>query len=278
MPGSLIFIPAPGPPSILGSVCIIQSNSKLWCSINISISSRSYLTAERLNRGSVSGERSSVGAKTMAKFSAFIIFFCCCSVTLQQSSSWILKSYNIFLYSNIALLNWLHESHTMLNWHHKRVMQRLNRLHKRVMQCWIDSTKESRNVELTPQKSHAMLNWLHERVMQCWIDLITKDAESSLFLWSYARWRHWRCGYTQLETAAINHLHAPVTDSMFHWVVEVYHHYGITDFWSGNTFLTNFDLKIWNRQKNNNRLDMSQLSSLLIIVILIVFHGLRCWT
>ena len=37
----------------------------------------------------------------------------------------------------------------------------------------------------------------------------------SLFLWRNARWRHWKCGYTQLEAAAINHLHAPVTALMF---------------------------------------------------------------
>ena len=36
-----------------------------------------------------------------------------------------------------------------------------------------------------------------------------------LFLWRNARWRHWKCGYTQLEAATINHLHAPVTALTF---------------------------------------------------------------
>ena len=51
--------------------------------MSVSINSRSYLTADRLDSGSVSGERSRVGANTMARFSAFIMFFCWCSVTLQ---------------------------------------------------------------------------------------------------------------------------------------------------------------------------------------------------
>ena len=32
-------------------------------------------------------------------------------------------------------------------------------------------------------------------------------------MWRYARWRHWKCGYTQLEAATINHLHAPLQPS-----------------------------------------------------------------
>ena len=32
-----------------------------------------------------------------------------------------------------------------------------------------------------------------------------------LFLWRYLRWRHSKCGNTQLKAAVINRLHAPVT-------------------------------------------------------------------
>ena len=39
--------------------------------------------------------------------------------------------------------------------------------------------------------------------------------ELILFMWCYARWHHWTCGYTQLEAATINH--APVTTFMFGW-------------------------------------------------------------
>ena len=39
--------------------------------------------------------------------------------------------------------------------------------------------------------------------------------EWSLFPWHYARWCHWKCGYTQLKAATINHLHAPVRALMF---------------------------------------------------------------
>ena len=39
--------------------------------------------------------------------------------------------------------------------------------------------------------------------------------ELSLFLWSNARWHHWKCGFTQLEAATINHLHNPVKALMF---------------------------------------------------------------
>ena len=46
------------------------------------MNSRSYLTAVREKRGSVSGERRRVGANTIAKFSAFIMFCCCFCVTL----------------------------------------------------------------------------------------------------------------------------------------------------------------------------------------------------
>ncbi len=48
------------------------------------MSSLSYLTAVRDESGSVSGERTNVGANTIARFSAFIMFFCCCSVTLKM--------------------------------------------------------------------------------------------------------------------------------------------------------------------------------------------------
>ena len=48
-------------------------------------------------------------------------------------------------------------------------------VHERVLQCWTDSTKESCNVELISQKSHAMMNWLHERITQWWIDF-TKES------------------------------------------------------------------------------------------------------
>ena len=39
--------------------------------------------------------------------------------------------------------------------------------------------------------------------------------ELNLFLWCEARRCHWKCGYTKLEAATINHLHAPVTTFMF---------------------------------------------------------------
>ena len=39
--------------------------------------------------------------------------------------------------------------------------------------------------------------------------------ELSLFPWHNARWCHWKCGYTQLQAATINYLHAPVTALMF---------------------------------------------------------------
>jgi len=54
----------------------------LWCSTSSSMSSRSYFTTDRLIRGSVSGDRSKVGAKTIAMFSALIMFCCWCSETL----------------------------------------------------------------------------------------------------------------------------------------------------------------------------------------------------
>ena len=42
--------------------------------------------------------------------------------------------------------------------------------------------------------------------------LNTKKSYNWIFLRCYARWK---CGYTQLEAATINHLHAPVTTFIF---------------------------------------------------------------
>ena len=55
------------------------SKSSLLLTIRSSINSRSYRTAVKLKTGSVSGERSSVGAKMIARFSAFIMFCWWCS-------------------------------------------------------------------------------------------------------------------------------------------------------------------------------------------------------
>ena len=52
-------------------------------------------------------------------------------------------------------------------------------------------------------RSSGIVNW-YTSGNNCAIELV-------VFLWCYARWGHWMCGYTQLEAATINHLHAPVT-------------------------------------------------------------------
>jgi len=64
-----------------------QSKRILWWRTSSSISSRSYLTTERLMRGSVSGERSRVGANTIAMFSPLIMFWCWCSDTLHTCNT-----------------------------------------------------------------------------------------------------------------------------------------------------------------------------------------------
>jgi len=71
--------------SICGSgMTSAQSNNVVWWFIIISMSSRSYFTAVKLLSGSVSGDRNAVGANTMARFSALIMFLFCCSVTLVK--------------------------------------------------------------------------------------------------------------------------------------------------------------------------------------------------
>ena len=66
----------------------------LWWRTNVSISSLSYLTTERLISGSVSGERSSVGANTIAMFSALIMFCCWCSDTLTTTQYIVIFYYH----------------------------------------------------------------------------------------------------------------------------------------------------------------------------------------
>ena len=84
--------------------------------------------------------------------------------------------------------------------------------------------------------------YLHIIVLYCndIYYLMAKRSQWSLtlFMWHmrmrwYARWYHWKCGWTQLETATINqlHPHAVTTFIMFScsglWYIPMYYHGGV---------------------------------------------------
>ena len=73
-----------------------------------------------------------------------------------------------------------------------------------------------------------------------------------LFLWCKIRWRHWKCGYTQLEAATINHLHAPITALMFGCSNTQIYDPEVRD--EGSSQPSDSDRASWCNNNNNNNL------------------------